>query len=64
MTSPTSLSVTDTILNFIDGSYRQGSDGKSFPNVDPATGLQIGLVHEASEADVADAVADVLVSVR
>ena len=57
MTSSTSLPVTDEILNFIDGSYRRGKEGKTFSNVCPATGAVIGLVHEASEADVADAVA-------
>ena len=49
--------VTDTILNFIGGAYRKGSDGKTFANIDPATGQQTGVVHEASAADVADAVA-------
>lgn len=57
MTSTSSSPVTETILNFIDGSYRKGSEGKSFPNVNPATGTAIGVVHEASQADVADAVA-------
>ena len=57
MTRDASPAVTDNIQNFIDGAYRQGSGGMSFPNVDPATGLPIGIVHEASEADVADAVA-------
>lgn len=51
------LAVTDTVLNFIGGSYRRGSTGKTFANIDPATGLQTGTVHEASEQDVADAVA-------
>nr|AAC45993.1 2-hydroxymuconic semialdehyde dehydrogenase [Sphingobium chungbukense] len=45
-----------TILNFIDGSYREGSEGKSFSNVNPATGAEIGVVHEASQAEVEDAV--------
>jgi len=57
MTSNTPRPVTDTILNFIGGSYRKGSQGKAFANVNPATGQTIGTVHEASEADVADAVA-------
>ncbi|WP_336966482.1 2-hydroxymuconic semialdehyde dehydrogenase [Sphingobium aquiterrae] len=51
-----SLPVTDTIQNFIGGSFRKGSAGKTFVNVNPATGQQTGLVHEASESDVADAV--------
>lgn len=57
MNSNMSRFVTDTILNFIAGSYREGGDGKTFVNVNPATGREIGTVHEASEADVADAVA-------
>lgn len=51
-----SLPVTDTIQNYIGGSFRKGSAGKTFANVNPATGQQTGLVHEASESDVADAV--------
>lgn len=57
MTSDASPAVTDTVLNFIDGTYREGSEGKSFPNFNPATGEQTGLVQEASADDVADAVA-------
>ncbi|QGN54009.1 2-hydroxymuconic semialdehyde dehydrogenase [Novosphingobium sp. Gsoil 351] len=57
MTSDMSRPVTDTILNFIGGVYRRGSDGKTFANVNPATGQHIGLVHEASKADVDAAVA-------
>lgn len=57
MTTNSPRPVTDTILNFIGGSYRKGSQGKTFDNVNPATGQTIGTVHEASEADVADAVA-------
>ncbi len=53
----TSSIVTGTILNFIGGAYRSGSAGKTFANINPATGQEIGTVHEASEADVADAVA-------
>lgn len=52
-----SLPVTDTIQNFIGGSFRKGSAGKTFANVNPANGQQTGLVHEASESDVSDAVA-------
>lgn len=51
------LPVTDTIQNFIGGAYRKGGEGKTFANVNPATGKQTGLVHEASKADVDDAVA-------
>lgn len=57
MTTNPPRPVTDTILNFIGGSFRKGSQGKTFDNVNPATGQTIGTVHEASEADVADAVA-------
>lgn len=57
MTTNSPRPVADTILNFIGGSYRKGSQGKTFGNVNPATGQTIGTVHEASEADVADAVA-------
>ena len=28
--------VTADILNFIDGEYRTGTTGRSFPNIDPA----------------------------
>lgn len=44
-------------LNFIGGEYRKGSEGKTFANIAPATGEEYGLVHEASRADVAAAVA-------
>ncbi|SHN54924.1 2-hydroxymuconic semialdehyde dehydrogenase [Erythrobacter sanguineus] len=57
MTTNPPRPVTDTILNFIGGSFRKGSQGKTFDNVNPATGQTIGTVHEASEADVSDAVA-------
>ncbi|MDF1834355.1 MAG: 2-hydroxymuconic semialdehyde dehydrogenase [Alteraurantiacibacter sp. bin_em_oilr2.035] len=57
MSSRSPRPVDDTILNFIGGSYRQGSERKTFPNFNPATGEQIGLVQEASADDVADAVA-------
>ena len=57
MTSNTPRPVTDTILNFVGGSYRMGSQEKTFANINPATGQTTGTVHEASEADVADAVA-------
>ena len=44
------------ILNFIDGSYRAGG-GRWFEDIDPATGQVTAEVSEASESDVADAVA-------
>ena len=43
--------------NFIDGTYRVGSEGKTFPAIAPATGETYGTVHEASRADVDAAVA-------
>jgi aminomuconate-semialdehyde/2-hydroxymuconate-6-semialdehyde dehydrogenase len=49
--------VTADILNFIDGEYRPGTSGRSFPNIDPATGKVIGTVFEADQVDVAAAVA-------
>ena len=56
MTPDPSRAVSDVVLNFVSGSFREGSEGKTFANVDPATGRQIGVVHEASAADVDDAV--------
>lgn len=44
-------------LNFINGEFRKGSDGKTFPGFAPANGQQYATVHEASKSDVADAVA-------
>ena len=43
-------------LNFINGEYRLGSSGRTFDNISPVDGSLIGVVHEASEADVNDAV--------
>lgn len=57
MTVSANLPVAQDVLNFVAGSFREGSERKTFPNIDPATGKQIGVVHEASAADVADAVA-------
>ena len=48
--------VTAEVLNYIDGAYRKGSEGKSFVNIDPATGKEIGRVYEASKEDVDAAV--------
>jgi aminomuconate-semialdehyde/2-hydroxymuconate-6-semialdehyde dehydrogenase len=56
MTSANFSPLADNIFNFIGGVFRSGSDGKTFANLNPATGRQIGLVHRASEADVAAAV--------
>ena len=41
---------------FIDGSYRAASGGRTFANVSPIDGRQLGVIHEASEADVDAAV--------
>lgn len=57
MTFDTPRPVSQDVLNFVGGSFREGSERKTFPNIDPATGKQIGVVHEASAPDVADAVA-------
>ena len=48
--------VTGEILNFVGGEFRKGSAGRSFANIDPATGVEIGRVYEADEADVDAAV--------
>ena len=42
--------------NFINGAFAEGSDGKTFENRYPATNEVVGIVHEASEADVDAAV--------
>ncbi len=44
------------ILNFINGSFREGAGGKTFANLDPCTGALIDHVSEAGRADVDDAV--------
>jgi len=51
--SPTNIA---EFHNFIDGQYRPGSAGATFDNTSPVDGSHIGLVHEASVADVNDAV--------
>lgn len=43
-------------LNFIDGQYRPSTSGKTFANINPATGKQVSIVHEADKADVDAAV--------
>ncbi len=43
-------------MNFINGEYRTGSSGKTFNNISPVNGSLLSIVHEASEADVDDAV--------
>ena len=56
---PTDKPVSSTlgeILNFIDGQYRPSSSGKTFANINPATGQQISVVHEADKSDVDAAV--------
>lgn len=64
MTPDAPRPVTDTVKNFVGGTFRVGSEGKTFANIDPATGKQIGVVHEASAADVADAVAAAKAALR
>ncbi len=44
------------VRNFIAGEYRNSSAAKTFDNVDPCTGNQIGVVHEATREDVDAAV--------
>jgi aminomuconate-semialdehyde/2-hydroxymuconate-6-semialdehyde dehydrogenase len=48
--------VSTDFLNFIDGAHRPGSDGRTFENRTPLDGSLIGMVHEASAADVDAAV--------
>lgn len=64
MTPDAPRPVADTVKNFVGGTFRVGSEGKTFANIDPATGKQIGVVHEASAADVADAVAAAKAALR
>lgn len=42
--------------NFIGGEFRPGSTGKTFENRSPVDGSIVGTIHEASAADVDDAV--------
>ena len=44
------------ILNFIDGKYTEGTLGRTFEDRTPLDNSLIGIVHEASEADVDAAV--------
>lgn len=44
------------VRNFINGAFAEGSDGKTFENRYPATNEVVGVVHEASKADVDAAV--------
>ncbi len=55
MSSRTTSSSTQ-FFNFIDGAYRPGSDGVTFENRSPVDGSLVGQTHEASSADVNDAV--------
>lgn len=56
MKAQSSPVLAETILNFVGGSFREGSEGKTFANINPANGRNTGTVHEASAADVNDAV--------
>ena len=42
--------------NFVNGSFIEGSSGRTFANVSPVDGRRLGVVHEASATDVDDAV--------
>lgn len=44
------------IKHFINGEYVGSASGKTFPNINPATNQQIGIVHEAGRAEVDAAV--------
>jgi aminomuconate-semialdehyde/2-hydroxymuconate-6-semialdehyde dehydrogenase len=54
--SDSKTEIATEVLNFVDGRYRKGSAGRTFPNIDPITGNVVGQVHEADEADVDAAV--------
>ncbi len=49
-------SVSREVRNFIDGAYRDSSQGRTFDNVDPCTGNRISRIHEATREDVDAAV--------
>ncbi len=49
------MSETDFKL-FINGAHRPGSDGATFANISPVDGSVIGQIHQATQADVDDAV--------
>ncbi|WP_330256037.1 aldehyde dehydrogenase family protein [Nocardia sp. NBC_00565] len=42
--------------NFVDGTFVEPDPGYCFDNIDPATGLVLGLVHEADQTLVDNAV--------
>jgi len=44
------------VLNFIDGQFKPSGTGQTYQNIAPATGELLGMIHEASEADVDAAV--------
>jgi len=47
-------------MQYYDGGYQGSSSGKSFSNINPATGKEIGTVEEASEENVSQAVGSAL----
>ena len=47
---------TRQVMNFINGTFRPGSQGRTFANISPESGRQIAVVHEASRDDVDAAV--------
>ncbi|WP_041066019.1 2-hydroxymuconic semialdehyde dehydrogenase [Thiolapillus brandeum] len=44
------------VKHFINGEFVGSKSGKTFPNISPATGQQIGVVHEAGREEVDQAV--------
>jgi len=44
-------------LHFINGAFTEGTSGKTFDNISPATGKKIGVVHEGLEPEIDAAVA-------
>ncbi|MET0049072.1 MAG: 2-hydroxymuconic semialdehyde dehydrogenase [Sedimenticola sp.] len=44
------------IKHFINGEFTGSASGKTFPNINPATNEQIGIVHEAGQEEVNQAV--------
>ncbi len=56
MSSSSTTSSNTDFFNFIDGTYRPGSDGSTFENRSPVDGSLVGQIHEATTVDVNDAV--------
>jgi len=47
----------DNVLHFIDGKFVASKDGRTFDNINPATGEKIGDVAEGGKAEIDEAVA-------